>query len=127
MQVSPIQCFELVAGLHFVPASRSATQDSAPPSFNELVTLSSTAKPDVILAARLDSLLTTPFIHNEESAANAEPLRPTVANVDPVLRIGLWNIERGLNFEMILSALTDTNDFERFAGDQSHIKGARKE
>jgi hypothetical protein len=50
-----------------------------------------------------------------------------VANVGPVLRIGLWNIERGLNFEVILSALTDTNDFERFARDQSHIEGARKE
>jgi endonuclease/exonuclease/phosphatase family metal-dependent hydrolase len=95
-------------------------------SFDELVTLSSTAKPEGQLAARLTTLLTTPFLHNDASASGAEPHRPAVENLGPVLRAGLWNIERGLNFELIRAALTDSNEFERIAGNQSHISDARK-
>jgi endonuclease/exonuclease/phosphatase family metal-dependent hydrolase len=91
-------------------------QDPELLSFDELVTLSSTAKPEAELASRLDGLLKTPFVNNDASAAGVQPHRPDVATLGPVLRVGLWNIERGLNFELIRSALTDTNDFERLAG-----------
>lgn len=92
-------------------------QDPELLSFHELVMLSSTAKPEAELASRLDKLLRTPFVNNDASAAGAQPHRPAVATLGPVLRVGLWNIERGLNFELIRSALTDTNDFERLAGE----------
>lgn len=90
-------------------------------SFNDLVALSSNAKPQGPLAARLNALLTTPFLYN---AANPQPHRPQAQNLDPVLRVGLWNIERGLNFEMIASALANTSKFERF--ERQLITPARK-
>lgn len=95
-------------------------------SFDELVTLSLTATPEKQLAARLDALLTTPFVENDASAAGVQAHRPTVDNLGPIVRVGLWNIERGLNFVLIRAALTDTNDFERLADGQSRISGPRK-
>ena len=82
-------------------------------SFDDLVALAATAKPEGALGARLTSLLNTPFVHNEAAATDAKPHRPQVAGLGPVARVGLWNIERGLNFELIRSALTDPTDFQR--------------
>ena len=96
-------------------------------SFDELVTLSSTAKPDGQLGARLDNLLTTPFVNNDATAAGIEPHRPSVEKLGPVLRVASWNIERGLNFELIRAALTDTNEFERIAWNRSRVSAARRE
>src|ERR1700733_8538955 len=53
-------------------------------NFNDLLTLSKTAEPTGDLAHRLDSLLTTPFIHE---GPDAKPHRPDVANLGPVLRV----------------------------------------
>lgn len=94
-------------------------------SFDELVTLSSTAKPEGSLGARLGALLATPFVHNDASDANVPPYRPAVGELGPVLRVALWNIERGLNFELIRSALTDTNHFEPLQAN-NQISSARK-
>ena len=100
--------------------------DPALLSFDELVALSGSAKPNGQLAVRLESLLTTPFVHNDASATGIEPHRPTVENLGPVVRVGFWNIERGLNFELIRGALTNTDDFERLVGDRSRISEGRK-
>jgi len=100
---------------------------SAPLSFAELVTLSSTAKPEGRLATKLESLLATPSVHNDATAEGAQPRRPAVEGLGPVLRVGLWNIERGLKFELIRAALTDTNDFEQVAGEQGGIDASRKD
>jgi endonuclease/exonuclease/phosphatase family metal-dependent hydrolase len=102
------------------------SEDPALLSFDDLVTLSATPKPDGALGARLNSLLTTPFVHNDATAAGVEPHRPSVEKLGPVLRVGFWNIERGLNFELIRAALTDTNGFERLEGNQRQISAARK-
>jgi endonuclease/exonuclease/phosphatase family metal-dependent hydrolase len=94
----------------------SAPEQSQNPdllSFDELVKLAATAKPEGELGARLNSLLNTPFVYRETGSANITPHRPTVSGLGPVLRVGLWNIERGLNFKLILSALTDSNEFLR--------------
>lgn len=77
-------------------------------SFDDLVALSKTANPTGDLATRLDSLLTTPFLHDDPSA---KPHRPIVANLGPVLRVAMWNIERGLNIDFIRSALSDSTKF----------------
>jgi len=102
-------------------------QDFAFLTFDELVALSSTAKPEERLPERLNSVLTTPIVHNDASAAAAHPHRPTVHGVGPVVRVGLWNIERGLNFEVIKSALTDTNEFEKFENESKPLTGFQKE
>jgi endonuclease/exonuclease/phosphatase family metal-dependent hydrolase len=96
-------------------------------SFDDLVVLSSTPKPAAELGARLDDLLTTPFVSNDATAAAVEPHRPTVEKLGPVLRVASWNIERGLNFELIRAALTDTDEFERIASNRTRVSAARRE
>lgn len=104
-------------------------------SFEELVSLASTAKPEGALGERLNSLLNTPFVQSETVSANIQPHRPTVNGLGPVLRVGLWNIERGLNFELIRSALTDSDQFMRMTktgidlsrGDLSQVDLSQKE
>ncbi len=96
-------------------------------SFDELVRLSSTAEPEGQLGARLNILLTTPFVNNDAGEAGIDPHRPSVETLGPVLRVGLWNIERGLNFDLIRTSLTDTSDFERIAGNQPKANAARKQ
>jgi endonuclease/exonuclease/phosphatase family metal-dependent hydrolase len=95
-----------------VPPREARSEDPELLSFDELVALSSTANPEGQLAGRLATLLATPFVHNDASTSGAEPHRPLVENLGPVLRAGLWNIERGLNFELIRAALTDSNEIE---------------
>jgi len=96
-------------------------------SFDDLVTLASTPDPQGQLGARLETLLTTPFVHNAPDGEAAQPHRPAVENLGAVVRVGQWNIERGLNFELIRAALTDTGGFERMRGNQVQISAARKE
>jgi endonuclease/exonuclease/phosphatase family metal-dependent hydrolase len=113
------------------PSARST--DSVRPedpqllSFDELVTLSSTAKPGGQLGARLYNLLTTPFVNNDAADAGVEPHRPSVDKLGPVLRVASWNIERGLNFELIRAALTDTDEFERVASNRTRVSATRQE
>jgi endonuclease/exonuclease/phosphatase family metal-dependent hydrolase len=95
-----------------VPAADVRTQESQDPvllSFEDLATLASTAKPEGALAARLSALLNTPFV--ERAAADIQPNRPNVPGLGAVLRVAQWNIERGLNFELIRSALADRSEF----------------
>jgi endonuclease/exonuclease/phosphatase family metal-dependent hydrolase len=80
-------------------------------SFDELVSLASTARPEGALRARLSALLNTPFVESESGSADFGPHRPTVTGLGAVLRVGFWNIERGLNFDLIRSALTDASAF----------------
>jgi endonuclease/exonuclease/phosphatase family metal-dependent hydrolase len=86
--------------------SASTTTNPDLLSFDDLLALSTTASPTGDLAHRLDSLLTTPFLHEDPSA---KPHRPTVPNLGPVLRVAMWNIERGLNIDLIRSTLAPTN------------------
>jgi hypothetical protein len=74
-------------------------------SFDELITLAATAKPEGALGARLDNLLNTPIVQSETINGNSRPHRPDVNGLGAILRVGLWNIERGLNFELVRAAL----------------------
>ena len=85
-------------------------------SFDDLVALSKTAQPAGDLANRLDSLLNTPFLHDDPSA---KPRRPTIANLGPVLRLAMWNIERGLNIDLIRAALSDPTKFREIAHNET--------
>ncbi|MGA9304691.1 MAG: hypothetical protein WBW31_04720 [Candidatus Sulfotelmatobacter sp.] len=78
-------------------------------SFEDLVTLASTDKPEGALQAGLSALLDTPFV--QSAAADIQPHRPTLPGLGVVLRVGQWNIERGLNFELIRFALSDRSEF----------------
>jgi endonuclease/exonuclease/phosphatase family metal-dependent hydrolase len=107
------------------PAPEASTAAAAPLenpdllSFEELVTLASTAEPDERLTARLGALLNTPFLHRETPSGDIHAHRPNVAGLGVVLRVALWNIERGLNFDLIRAALSNRDEFLRLAGTQS--------
>ncbi|MGA2420351.1 MAG: endonuclease/exonuclease/phosphatase family protein [Candidatus Acidiferrum sp.] len=108
-------------------ASEQRTDGPELLSFTELVTLSTTAQPAGALRAHLDAVLATPFVYNGASIAGVRPRRPDVETLGPVLRVGTWNIARGLNFELIRAALRDTSEFERLAANPRPISEARKE
>jgi endonuclease/exonuclease/phosphatase family metal-dependent hydrolase len=109
-------------------AQRSEQRYQAPNllTFDELVRLSSTAKPSGDLAIHLDNVLSEPFVSNEASAEGLEPRRPIVASLGPVLRVASWNIERGLNFDLIRAALTDPEEFRRLAANHKPIDADRE-
>ena len=103
--------------------TRDLAEDPGPAllSFDDLVALSPQATPVEPVQGRLDALLTTPFVHDRPAAElKAQPEHP-------LLRVGLWNIERGLNFDEIRAALTDTSRFESLASNQSQWSGSRRE
>jgi endonuclease/exonuclease/phosphatase family metal-dependent hydrolase len=91
-----------------VPAKRSEEPELL--SFDELVALASTARPEGALSGRLNAVLNTPFVHRD-TAGDIKPHRPNVTGLGPVLRVGLWNIERGLNIDEIRSALSEPGAF----------------
>ena len=95
-------------------------------SFDDLVALSATAKAEGPLAARLDALLSTPFTNNDAEAAGIQPHHPIVNGLGTVLRVGFWNIERGLNFELIRSVLTGPGDFQTAEANQIRAGGQNK-
>jgi endonuclease/exonuclease/phosphatase family metal-dependent hydrolase len=104
------------------PAGDAGAEPQANPellSFEDLVALASGAKPEGALAARFSALLNTPFVHSETGVPDIQPRRPSVAGLGTVLRVGLWNIERGLNFEQIRSALNDPVEFRRMIASQN--------
>ena len=96
-------------------ASHEPAEPTAPDflSFDELVTLSETHRPAAPLEEKLDKLLRTPFVSNEAAMAGVQPHRPTVGAIGPVVRVASWNIERGLNFDLIRLALSDPDGFRQ--------------
>ncbi|HEX3659915.1 MAG TPA: endonuclease/exonuclease/phosphatase family protein [Acidobacteriaceae bacterium] len=102
--------------------------DQGPPllSFDELVTLSRTAHPEGALGARLDAILQTPFLHREANREVDAPHSLSGNASDAPLRVGLWNIERGMNLDLIKAALTDTRAFEDLAG-ASEMRQSKRE
>jgi len=82
-------------------------------SFDELTELSRTADPKGPAGQKLNRLLTTPFVEN---GSKEMPHRPTEDGVGPIVRTAFWNIERGLNFDLIQTALGDAAKFQRDSG-----------
>ena len=107
------------------PAAQSQNPDLL--SFQDLVALASTAKPESALAARFYALLNTPFVHNEPVTADIRPHRPNVTGLGVVLRVGQWNIERGLNFDLIRAALADPGEFLQMTKSADRIRPHQKE
>ena len=80
-------------------------------NYQELVTLGEQETVDPPLAAKLHTLLRTPFVNNEAYFNGTKPLRPDLKGMGPSLRLVEWNIERGIEFDKIKLALTDTQGF----------------
>ena len=93
--------------------SAGYTRTSEPPLLNyqELVALGAQETVDPALAAKLHTLLTTPFINNEAYFNGTKPLRPDLKGMGPSLRLVEWNIERGIELDKIKRLLTDKQGF----------------
>jgi endonuclease/exonuclease/phosphatase family metal-dependent hydrolase len=89
------------------------TRSSQPPllSYQELVTLGKEETVNPALAAKVQTLLTTPFVNNEAYLSGTKPLRPEVKGMGPSLRLVEWNIERGVELADIKLAMTDKQAF----------------
>ena len=101
----------LVSIALWLPSRGTAHQVDAtgPPllTFNELIELYQRDTPNNQLQAKLNRLLTTPFVSNEATASGIEPLKPISPRIGKFLRVAEWNIERGLEFDAIKRAFSD--------------------
>ena len=91
-----------------------SAQQSGPPllTYNDLVALYENEVPPEDLAARLNRLLTTPFVNN--SAGMRGPKAGARSDFGKrFIRVATWNIERGLEFEALKAALTNDQRFFR--------------
>jgi len=91
-------------------------------TFDELVQLEKVDEPGEQLAARLDQLLHTPFISNEAYFSGAKPSRPSSEAVGPFIRATMWNIERGIEFDGIRTALADPDKFGEYIEEKKDPK-----
>jgi len=98
-------------------ASHQPAPKAAPEflDFDELVTLSDTDQPAAPLAEKLERILKTPILSNEAALEGVRPHRPSAEGIGPVLRVASWNIERGLNFDLIRLAFSDPDGFKETA------------
>jgi endonuclease/exonuclease/phosphatase family metal-dependent hydrolase len=89
------------------------TRSSQPPllTYQELVTLGEQETVDPALAAKVQTLLTTPFVNNEAYFSGTKPLRPDIKGMGPSLRLVEWNIERGIELDAIKLFMTDKQGF----------------
>ncbi len=87
-------------------------------NWNEIIQLYQQDNPPPALSDKLHRLLTTPFVRNTASDAGRRPLKPSVPAVGKILRVAQWNIERGLEFDAIRLAFTDSKQFNGLMEDK---------
>jgi endonuclease/exonuclease/phosphatase family metal-dependent hydrolase len=87
-------------------------------TYNEIIQLYQQHDPPPALSDKLHRLLTTPFVHNTASDAGRKPLKPSVPAVGRILRVAQWNIERGLEFDALRLAFTDSRQFNALMEDK---------
>lgn len=99
------------------------TQSQAPRdpqllTWDEIIQLYQQDVPPPALNNKLHKLLTTPFVRNTAADSGRQPLKPSVPAVGKVLRVAQWNIERGLEFDAIRLAFTDSKQFNALMEDK---------
>ncbi len=94
-------------------------------SYEELNALYEKKKLPESLETKLNLLLTTPFIDN--SYTPQKPLKlNTTMELGEHLRIALWNIERGIEFEAIEAAFSDMKKFISLLDEEKFPKGSKE-
>jgi hypothetical protein len=91
-------------------------------TFDELVELEKNDTPSAALAAKLEHLLTTPFLSNEAYLDGAKLKRPSSPELGPFLRAVCWNIERGIHFDPIRIALSESEKFDQVLAEKKDPK-----
>lgn len=93
--------------------------------FAELVTLSEVAEPEGALGQKLSTLLQTPFVNNAAGRRGATPKRPRMNSLGEVLRVAVWNIERGSNFQLVNLAGSDPERFLEAVARENRMDASR--
>lgn len=109
----------LLCLISLAPEERQETKIDTPTlaepdffGFDELVTLSNADNLSPELEAKLTKILETPTVHNQTPAIRAQPKRRADEGIGPAVRVGFWNIERALQFELIKQVLVEPGKFE---------------
>src|SRR5262245_11903739 len=104
----------------FVPAQQNQTdsyiRSSAPEvlTYEDCVELLRVDPPVGKLAEKLHQVVTTPFISNEAYYHGVRPPERIRPELGPYLRVGVWNIERGMRLDEIILALKDPAGFQKY-------------
>ncbi|HEY3823778.1 MAG TPA: endonuclease/exonuclease/phosphatase family protein [Bryobacteraceae bacterium] len=107
--------------LSLVAASSLHSQMISTPilDFQDLVALSKNEPLPPGLDVRLRRTLETPTVDNRATQSGLPTRQPAVEGVGPVLRVAEWNIEHGVNFDLIRKALSGFPEFTGAAADQA--------
>lgn len=125
LQLKPLLLASFACSLTAVEVN---AQQGAPEllTYDELVQLYEQETPPEALQNKLRLLLTTPFVSNAATARGARPLLPSMAKLGRVLRMIFWNVERGLEYDAIRLAFTDTAGFARLIDSSAYPRGSKK-
>lgn len=99
-------------------------------NYDELVEVEKYGSPPAALQLKLNTLLNTPFISNEAYLKEGAPKLSRNHQLGQFIRVGLWNIQHGLNLDQIKTALGAPDDFKRlikFPPDEERYRRATGE
>lgn len=96
------------------------TRNPQPLSFKDLVELATENPAAPAVEARLNRLLSEPFISNQASLSGAKPIEPDPPEQGRFLRVAEWNINREDNQSMLL-ALSDWRAYQKLAQKNPHL------
>ncbi|HYO80455.1 MAG TPA: endonuclease/exonuclease/phosphatase family protein, partial [Bryobacteraceae bacterium] len=121
-----ILCFFAIACVHAEPEG-GWLRDGGPEllSHADVVELAADS-PSEGLLRKLDVLLATPIVSNAAARTSHGPRRPVVGGVGPVIRVALWNLERGYNLDQIALAFEQPSELLKLARSGAHSEGAAR-
>jgi endonuclease/exonuclease/phosphatase family metal-dependent hydrolase len=82
-------------------------------SYKEIASIDSPAGVSAALKPKLDTLMATPFISNEASLNTSEREFAKSDKLGQFIRVGFWNIERGLRLDEIKMAIENPDQFKK--------------
>jgi endonuclease/exonuclease/phosphatase family metal-dependent hydrolase len=124
---STVRAWALVALLFLATALATQAQSQEPELFTyaELVQLYENKDLPQALQVKLDRLLTTPFISNAASARGVQPLLPRTPKLGRFIRVVQWNIEEGIEYELLSAAFSDARRFAKLLDSSSYAAGSQ--
>ena len=102
-----------INGLGAQPEEQEYIRYSVPEMFtyDELVSMSQDKPIEPEIAQKLERMRTTPFLSNEAYYEGVRPGNVDVDGLGKVMRVAVWNAERGVHLEEIILLFTDTDRF----------------
>lgn len=95
-------------------------------TYRELVDLYELSDPPAPLQIKLQKLLTTPFVNNQMVEKRAHGVGSNATLLGRSLRIAHWNIERGLEYEVLESIFTDSDKYVSLLDQTKYPAGSEK-